>query len=362
MASAAWRCGRVQAVDAFRLWKRLQTDADARICLAFKRQQEILTEQMQEARARGDAREEERVRQLLRRVQDNELSYHQSRMADLAARVLADRAPAGLIRTDLPKLAEPERAVLERALTALAALRPALTAAEHFARGNAFHAAQDYEKALAQYNAALALRPDDPATLHNRGAVLHELKRYQEALPDYNRSLELRPDDPNTLSTRGVTLDDLERYEQALADYNRSLELQRDDPATLNLHGGTLCHMNRYEEALADCSRSLELRPDHPATLSNRATALRHLKRCEEALAGCNRSLELRPDHPGTLNNRACVLSLTGRYEEAFADLREAIAGDGKYRRVAREDEDFEGLRNDPHWGPRFKELVETED
>jgi len=219
-----------------------------------------------------------------------------------------------------------------------------------------------YGEALADYNRSLELRPDNPGTFNNRGNTLDALKRYEEALADFNRSLELRPDHPDTLNNRGAALDDLGRYEEALADYNRSLELRPDHPDTLNNRGITLCELKRYEEALADFNRSLELRPDDPGTLNNRGLALDALKRYEEALADYNRSLELEPHQSTALYNRACYLSLTQRYEEALPDLRQAIACDAKYQRMAREDEDFEGLGNDPEWGPEFWELVGTED
>jgi tetratricopeptide (TPR) repeat protein len=383
-------------VDAFRLWKGLQADADARICLGFKRQQEILSERLRDAQARSDTAGEERARHMLRRVQDNELSYHQSRMADLAAHVLADRAPSGAIGPDVPKLPEPERAVLESAATVLGALRPAQSAVEHFLRGNAFYAAERYEEALNEYNAALALRPDDPDTLNNRGNVLDDLERYEEALADYNRSLKQRPDHPNTLNNRGAALGDLGRYEDALADFNRSLELHPDDPDTLYNRGTALGRLKRYEEALRDLNRSLKLRPDHPRVLSNRGVTLRHLdrseealadhnravglapddpiildsravtlgylKRYEEALADFNRALQLQPDHPATMYNLACLYSLWERHEESLQWLEKAIAGDAKYRPMAREDEDFEGLRNHPEWAAKFLELVGTGD
>jgi tetratricopeptide (TPR) repeat protein len=219
-----------------------------------------------------------------------------------------------------------------------------------------------HEEALADFNRSLELRPDDPDTLNNRGATLGHLRRYDEALPDFNRSLELRPDDPDTLYNRGTTLGRLKRYEEALPDFNRSLELRPDHPDVLTNRGVTLRHFKRYEEAVADYNRSLELRPDHPITLSNRGAALGCLKRYEEALADCNRALQLQPGRSDALYNRACLSSLMGRYEEAVPDLRAAIAGDAEYGRTAREDEDLEGLRNDPKWGPKFWELVGTED
>lgn len=358
-----WPCRVVRGgVGAFRLWKGLQADADARICLGFKRQQEILSERLRDAQARGDTAGEERARHMLRRVQDNELSYHQSRVADLAGHVLAERAPSGVISADLPQLPEPERTVLESAATALAALRPALSAAEHAARGSAFYGAERFEGALDAFNAALALAPDQPAIVNNRGAALYRLGRHEEALADFDRSLQLRADDPGVLINHGVALNKLNRPEEALADLNRSLHLRPGDWAALTHRAAILNDLNRPEEALADLNRSLELNPDDPIALHDRGRTLRHRKRYEEALADYNRSLQLRPGHPSTLYGRAWVLSLMGRYEEALPDLREAIAGDGKYRRMAREHQDFEGLRNDPQWGPKFWELVGTED
>lgn len=199
---------------------------------------------------------------------------------------------------------------------------------ERFGHALALRRSGDVEDAIKEYGELLKLRPDDPDVLNNRAVTLRHLKRYEEALADYNRALELRPDDPKILSNRGNTLDDLKRYEEALADYNRSLALRPDDAGTLNNRGVTLSHLQRYDEALADY----------------------------------NRCLELEPDHTNAFYNRACYFSLVGRYEEALPDLREAIARDAKCRRMAREDEDFEGLRNDPKWGPRFQELVGTED
>jgi tetratricopeptide (TPR) repeat protein len=282
------------AVAAFRLFKQLQADADARICLGFKRQQEILSEQLSEAQARGDVGEEGRVHQLLHRVQDDELSYHHSRMAQLARHVIETRAPPGMMTIDLPKLPEPEREGLDTAATALKALAPAETFADHFLRGNAFYGAGDFQNALEEYDAALELRPDDPDTLNNRAGTLYNLDRYEEALADCNGALKLRPDDPAVLNGRGIALGHLGRYEEALADYNRALEVQ--------------------------------------------------------------------PGDPHTPYNRACLFSLMQRWSEALLDLAAGIRMDAKYRGMAREDEDFEALRNDPEWGPKFWEIVGTGD
>ena len=160
--------------------------------------------------------------------------------------------------------------------------------------------------------------------------------------------------------TRGNAYFRAADYEQALADYARALQLRPDHPGILMNRGLALHNLGRHEEALAAYDRALQLRPDHPDpdTLTNRGIALGNLRRSEEALAAYDRALQLRPDHPATLYNRACLFSLWNKPPEAVEDLRRAIAGDPKYRGMARTDSDFDNIRSDP----RFQELVGEEE
>lgn len=246
---------------------------------------------------------------------------------------------------------------LEEKLEDLRGLGFVTDAKTAFLRGNFYYNQEKYKEALANYNWVLELEPDDPNALYNRGLVYIRLERYEEALVDLNRSLKLRPDDPDTLVVRGVIYGHLKRCEEALADHNRSLELRPDDPGTLNNRGLTYDDLERYEEALADFNRSLELRPDDPDTLNNQGITYIRLKRYEEALDDFNRSLELKPDNPSTIYNVACLFSLQRKTDDALAYLEKAIKGDEKYREMAKTDNDFDNIREDP----RFKKLTESD-
>lgn len=191
------------------------------------------------------------------------------------------------------------------------------------ALGNAYYYAEQYQDAQNIYDTLLKLNPNDPAALNNRGIICDKQERYEEALANYNQSLELRPDDPDTITNRGVTYRHLKRYDKALADYNRSLEL----------------------------------RPDDPNTLHNRGIIYSHLKRYDEALADFNHSLELKPDDPAILYDLACLFSLWGKTDNVLAYLEKAIEKAEKYREMAKTDEDFGNIREDP----RFKILIEPD-
>jgi len=197
----------------------------------------------------------------------------------------------------------------------------------------------------------------DAKTAFLRGLYFYNQGKYDEALAAFNWALELEPDDPVTLNNRGVTYRQMEKYDEALTDYNRSLELRPDDPDALNNRGNTYAELKRYDEALADYNRSLELRPDHSGTLNNRGATYAKLKRYDEALTDFNRSLELRTDNPSTLYNLACLSSLQGKTVDALGYLKKAIDKDEKHREMAKTDKDFDNIQDDP----RFKKLIESD-
>jgi tetratricopeptide (TPR) repeat protein len=159
---------------------------------------------------------------------------------------------------------------------------------------------------------------------------------------------------------RGNAYYEASEYQQALEAYNRALDIRPDDPDTLYNHGNALQKLERHEEALKDYNRALELRPDFAKALNNRAAALMLTGEYVDALKDCDHALQLEPGHPTALYNRACTYSRMGQLEEALRDLEAAIAGDEDNRQIARtdKDKDFEGLRNDPKYGPRFRKLV----
>ena len=75
------------------------------------------------------------------------------------------------------------------------------------------------DTALANYDRALELLPDNAEALYNRGNTLHVLKRFAEALASYDRAITVRPGWVEALSNRGNTLHELMRFAEALASY-----------------------------------------------------------------------------------------------------------------------------------------------
>ena len=175
--------------------------------------------------------------------------------------------------------------------------------------------------ALAAYDLALLIRPDDPRALSNRAVALDELGQYAEALASCERALAQQPDYLPALSNRGNALRALQRFEEALASYDRALALAPEFPEALSNRGTTLDKLGRYDEALASYDRALALRPDFAQALSNRGLALRRLGRVAEALISCDRALAIRSDYAECRANRAALLLLLGRMREGWREF-----------------------------------------
>jgi tetratricopeptide (TPR) repeat protein len=182
------------------------------------------------------------------------------------------------------------------------------------------HGRQD--EALANYDRALAIRPDEPQALSNRGVTLGELGRHEAALASYDKALALRPDYAPALSNRGNTLRALKRFDEALATYERALTSAGDFPEGWSNRGTTLHDMGRYAEALASYDRALALRPGYAHAWSNRGLALQQLGRLREALTSYDKALAIQPDYRECQANRDEVLAVL-----ETADEREPQSG-----------------------------------
>ncbi len=181
------------------------------------------------------------------------------------------------------------------------------------------------DTALASYDRALTLRPDNAEALCNRGLTLHELKRFAEALASYDRALAMQPDIAEVLYNRGNTLKELKRFAEALASYDRALTEWPDFAEALANRGLILHELKQFEEALASYDRALTVRPDYAEALANRGLTLHELRRFDEALASYDRVLTMLPDSVEVLSNRGLTLHELRRFDEALASYDRAL-------------------------------------
>lgn len=95
-------------------------------------------------------------------------------------------------------------------------------------RAAAAYLAGALDKALAGFNAAIALNANSALAYYNRGNVLYAKGDYAASFADFTEALRLDPKLPYAHMNRGNALSNLGRFDEALEDLNEAVRLQPD--------------------------------------------------------------------------------------------------------------------------------------
>ncbi|WP_249267949.1 tetratricopeptide repeat protein [Microcystis aeruginosa FBCC-A68] len=213
---------------------------------------------------------------------------------------------------------------------------------------------KEYEQAIASWDRALEIKPDDPDAWFIRGFALYNLGRFEQAIASYDQALEIKPDDPDAWFIRGFALYNLGRFEQAIASYDQALEFKPDYHQAWYGRGNALGNLGRFEQAIASYDQALEFKPDYPDTWDNRGYVLTCMGRYKDALESCDRAIKINPNYANAYYNKAVCYGLQNNVELAIENLQRAINLDVEYQDMAKTDKDFEQIRGDE----RFQSLL----
>lgn len=151
--------------------------------------------------------------------------------------------------------------------------------------------------------------------------------RQDEAVAQYTAALRVKPGYAEAHNNLGVVLSGKPgMQDQALAHYTEALRLKPDYPdAHYNLGNFLAVMPGRQESALSHYAQALRLKPDYVEALVNRAVLLANSGRSDEALQHYQRALQLRPGIGEVHHNVALLLAaISGRQNDALTHFAEA--------------------------------------
>ncbi|MDX2243295.1 MAG: tetratricopeptide repeat protein [Leptolyngbyaceae cyanobacterium bins.302] len=136
------------------------------------------------------------------------------------------------------------------------------TANDYVEQGKAFYFENRFEDAIAAYDKALHMEPDNHKAWFSRGAVLVKLQKIDEALKAYDRALELKPDLAEAWFGRGTVLAKQQDLAGAIAAYEQAIVLKPD--FFLAWFGKARCEalQGNLDVALASLKQAMELNSD----------------------------------------------------------------------------------------------------
>ena len=123
------------------------------------------------------------------------------------------------------------------------------SAKDHKERGNAFYTREEFAAAIKCYDAAIALEPASPALFTNRSAAHFASGDYERSLADANAATALDIKWTKGHYRAGAALVELERYDDAIAAYSRGRDA---DPSNARVKVGLETAERLKREAPAD--------------------------------------------------------------------------------------------------------------
>jgi Flp pilus assembly protein TadD len=189
--------------------------------------------------------------------------------------------------------------------------------------GKQFLQRGQYEEAVASFERALRLDPENPFIYNALGAARSRLRQWSIAVSLYAKAIDLRPDYATAYFNRGIAYYNAARYELAVQDFSWAIEQEPYDPRTFDLRGRSWLSLRQRDEAMADFDKALQLDPSDAVALLGRGKVFFQRGEYSAAVAAFTASIRLRPAAE-TYEARAQVYRSIHDTSRAEADEHEA--------------------------------------
>lgn len=196
-------------------------------------------------------------------------------------------------------------------------------------KGNAAYKAKDFDTAIAHYDAAISLDPENVSFVTNKAAVKFEQGKYDECIADCEAAIEkgreLRADYKliaRAMTRIGNSLVKQGKLEEAISTYNKSLTEHRSADTLERLNNAERALKQAQEEAYVDMGLCTEEKNkgNHAFKSQNYPEAIKHYTEA------------LRRGPPGVneeahklYSNRAACYTKLGAWNEGLKDADKCI-------------------------------------
>lgn len=184
----------------------------------------------------------------------------------------------------------------------------------YYYRGFAHARSEDWEDAIADYSAALNLRPGDSAIWRSRGELHLKNRNPRQAKRDYQQSLSVNPRSTGTYSSL------LRLHERDRDSKLRDLYQNIVDATRANAEGNSIRAISILDEAIGDFDRGAPP-PELGYAYFMRANVWTGTESWDSALADLQVALELQPQMQDYYMTRGHIYSETERLDLAAPDI-----------------------------------------
>ncbi|MBR1135204.1 MULTISPECIES: tetratricopeptide repeat protein [Bradyrhizobium] len=197
-----------------------------------------------------------------------------------------------------------------------------------YTRGVSNEALGRRDRALSDFDAAIALLPEFPNAYLYRGIIWGDEREYQRALQDFLTASKLNPGDPLVFNNLGNVYEKLGELDRAIENYGLAIRLRSDYAPAYYNRARTYVLKQDEERAIADYDKAIALQPTYEDAYVNRAVLHVSRRDIKSALADLDTAIRLNPRDVAALSNRASVNLAIEKYAEALSDFDRALTVD----------------------------------
>ncbi len=131
-------------------------------------------------------------------------------------------------------------------------------AVEHRERGVSFLPKGEYDAAIAEFNEAVRLDPNDAEAYRLRGDAWGFKRDNDKAIADYDESIRLDPNDPRAPSARAILVE-AKLKSAAIAPLDDAVRRKPKDPSVYLARAEHFSDIGQLDKAIADYNEAIRL-------------------------------------------------------------------------------------------------------
>jgi Tfp pilus assembly protein PilF len=192
--------------------------------------------------------------------------------------------------------------------------------------GSVYQKRGQLQDAMANFDRAIALDPNDYMAYINRGVIFDKVGAFGTALESFNTAVALNPSEFTAYYNRGITYDKMGRTAEAIRDFERAVILKPNEYRAHNNLGILYTKSGQYDRAAASFHHAIAIDPYNAITYTNRGLAYSYGGDFSRALEDFSKAILLDQQNGSAYFHRGDVYYKSGNRERALSDFQQGCS------------------------------------